>query len=664
MIFILAGILAILISGVLYYRTQPELSTKRRALLFALRSITLFILLLVLLSPIFYFIRQRTESGQVLFLKDTSLSMDLKRDNKSKQELLKKPLQTLKGKYSAAGYEILEHNFANGLKGSPDNSLLIKSLSELSQTLDFSRVQGIILGSDGWFRDEDYSLISRLGVPIIAVADSSRFLVPDLALISVETNRYAYRNEAAIIRAKVQAANYSGPANVHLYLGKNRLGTQKVELEEGVQQAVDFSHRFAQTGFYNFRVEVDPLKQETRLSNNQMPGAIEVLADKELIVTFSDAPAWDNKFILDAIATNPRWQSASYQIRDGNIWQGEQVAKLDLRDRAAVIVIVNNGNLRLHSIVAEYIASNLKRGAGLFYQGLPSEQLAEYLPLAKSNIATPYQGFVQISPEASLYAMFNPLSQEISKLPPLDYYYVNPTGGAEVLAYMNNPQKSPAIAVKHSGKSRTLALSFLNLWRWQMQSPDGGYQKMMVNVLTWLSNKALGSYSAIYKSSYLQGENILIRLRAEDDIRSSDLDKDPLITIFDPEGKEVTRDFMVREGDEYSFSAELAKTGNYRFEIREPDSQQKSTGSFAISEIAAEERDFDFNLPLLSYLASESRGHLLSLSEAQDYNPLPPTQNKHISRNEYAFYKRWYIISLFILSFCLELFFRRRWGLL
>ena len=146
--------------------------------------------------------------------------------------------------------------------------------------------------------------------------------------------------------------------------------------------------------------------------------------------------------------------------------------------------------------------------------------------------------------------------------------------------------------------------------------------------------------------------------------RSSDLDKDPLITIFDPEGKEVTRDFMVREGDEYSFSAELAKTGNYRFEIREPDSQQKSTGSFAISEIAAEERDFDFNLPLLSYLASESRGHLLSLSEAQDYNPLPPTQNKHISRNEYAFYKRWYIISLFILSFCLELFFRRRWGLL
>lgn len=664
MIFILAAILAILISGALYYRTQPALSPRRKALLFALRSISLFVLLLILLSPIFYFIRQKTESGQVLLLKDTSLSMELMRDGSSKHELLKKPLQSLKERYSEAGYDVLERSFADGLKGAPDNSLLIKSLGELSQTLDFSRIQAIVLASDGWLRDEDFSLIPRLSVPIIALVDTSRFAIPDLALKSIETNRYAYRNEATIIRAKVQATNYSGPANIHLYLGPNRLATQKVELQEGLQEIVDFSHRFGQTGFYNFKVEVDALKQETRLSNNQMPGAIEVLSEKELIVTFSDAPAWDNKFILDAIATNPRWQSQSYQIRDGNIWQGEQSARLDPKDRAAAVVIVNNGNLRLHSAAAEYITSNLKRGAGLLYQGLPSEQLTEYLALQKSNIATPYQGFVQISPDASLYAMLNPLAQEISKLPPLDYYYVNPSPGAEILATLNNPQKSPAIAVKHSGKSRSLTLSFLNLWRWQMQSPDSGYQKMMVNILTWLSNKALGSYSAIYKSSYLQGEKVLIRLRAEDEIRASDLDKDPLITIFDPQGDEITRDFMVREGDEYSFSTQLSKTGNYRFEIREPDSDQKSSGTFAISEMAAEERDFDFNLPLLSYLSSESRGRLLSLAEAKDYKPLPPNERERIYRNEYAFYKRWYIISLFILSFCLELFFRRRWGLL
>jgi len=197
-----------------------------------------------------------------------------------------------------------------------------------------------------------------------------------------------------------------------------------------------------------------------------------------------------------------------------------------------------------------------------------------------------------------------------------------------------------------------------------MQSPESAYQKIIVNILTWLSNKALGAYSAIYKSSYLQGEEIQISLRAEDDIRSSDLDKNPQITIFDAEGQEQVRDFMVRKGDEYSFRSELTEAGNYSFVIREPDSGQKSSGSFAVSELAVEERDFDFNLPLLSYLVSESRGQLLYLQEAADFHPLPAVAKENITRNEYALYKRWYIIALFILSFCLELYFRRRWGLL
>jgi hypothetical protein len=664
MIFVLSGLLASLISALFYYRTQPSLREGRKVLLFVLRTITLFILLLILLSPILYFIRQKIEAPQILMLKDTSGSMDLKRDGKSKKELLQPALSSLQDKYARSGYRIVQQDFADGLEGGRENSLLSKSLSELSQNLDLSQVQGIVLSSDGWFRDQDYALVQRLGIPIIALADSSRFLIPDLAINDLESGRYAYRNESTIIRAKVQASNYSGKAQINLYVEQNRVASQSLNLEAGLEQTVDFNHRFAQTGFYKYRVELQALEQEQRLGNNQMPGALEVLSEKELIVSFSDAPAWDNKFIQDAIATNPRWQSKSYLIRDGKIWQGEQTAQLSAKDRAAVIVIVNNGNLRLHSAATEYISRNLSRGAGLFFQGLPVPELAEYLPLLQSNIQSPYQGFVQISEQASLYAMLNPLAQEISSLPPLDYYYVNSATGTEILGTMNNPQKSPAIAIKQNAQSRALGFSFLNLWRWQMQSPESAYQKMIVSILTWLSNKALGSYSAIYKTSYLQGEEIQISLRAEDDIRSSDLDKNPQITIYDAEGNEQVRDFMVRKGDEYSFRTELAAAGDYSFVIREPDSQQKSSGSFAVSELAVEERDFDFNLALLSYLASESRGQLLYLQEAADFYPLPAVAKERIKRNEYALYKRWYIIALFILSFCLELYFRRRWGLL
>ncbi|MDI3504554.1 MAG: hypothetical protein PWP64_1490 [Candidatus Cloacimonadota bacterium] len=664
MVFVLSALLALLLAAVFYHRTQPQLSPGRRRWLFALRSVTLFILLMILLSPILYFIREKSDPVQVLFLRDVSSSMKLSREGISKEELLQPAWQSLQEKYAAAGYKVLQSDFADGLEDGPGNSLLIKSLSELSQELDLSKLHTIVLASDGWFRDQDYQLIQKLGIPILALADSSSFQIPDLAINSVEANRYAYRNESALIRAKILATNYSGSAKINLYLDQKRVATQALDLEAGIERTVDFSYRFPQTGFYKYLVEVQPLEHEQRLGNNQMPGAIEVLNEKELIVCFADAPGWDNKFILDAIATNPRWQSKSYLIRNAKVWQGEQEARLQTSEQAAVIVIVNNGNLHLPNSAREYILQNLNRGAGLFYQGLPIPSLADHLPLLASNIATPYQGFVQISDDASLFAMLNPLMQEVSKLPPLDYYYVNPAPSAEILGYINNPQKSPAIAILQKPQQRCLSLSFLNLWRWQMQSPESAYQQMIVNILTWLSNKTLGAYSAIYKSSYLAGEKIRIRLRAEDDIRLSDLDKKPQISIFDQDGTEIIVDYMIREADEYSFETDLDTPGNYQFVIREPDTDEKTSGSFAVAEQAVEQQDFDFNLPLLAYLTSSSRGKLLFLQEAQEYQPLPATPITKIERKELALYKKWYIIALFILSFCLELYWRRRWGLL
>jgi hypothetical protein len=63
-------------------------------------------------------------------------------------------------------------------------------------------------------------------------------------------------------------------------------------------------------------VEILPLRKNKGWANNSFPGAIEVLAEKEKILIFTDSPAWDNKFILDAIATNPRWDSVSYLLRN------------------------------------------------------------------------------------------------------------------------------------------------------------------------------------------------------------------------------------------------------------------------------------------------------------------------------------------------------------
>jgi len=61
---------------------------------------------------------------------------------------------------------------------------------------------------------------------------------------------------------------------------------------------------------------------------------------------------------------------------------------------------------------------------------------------------------------------------------------------------------------------------------------------------------------------------------------------------------------------------------------------------------------------------AETNGKLLYASSVNSFQPLPAVIETQISRREIALYKKWYILSLFILAFCVELYLRRRWGLL
>lgn len=656
--------LAVLLSAGLYHKSVPALPKGRHWLLLFLRSLTLFILFLFLFSPVFSFLQTEKRADKILILRDVSNSMQLKTNGISKATLMEEKLKLLKESYSQKGYKIEEHSFADGLKGGKDNSLLSKSIGELASKRDLSQFSTVLLASDGWLKDEDFSLVQRLGLPIVALADTNRYPISDLKMLSLKANRYAYRNEQSLFRAEVLSEGYSGPAALRLNIADKAVMEKKIGLKDGEIQYVDFLHTFKQLGFFAYSVEIVPLAKEQRISNNLILGAIEVLSEKELIMVFSDAPAWDNKFILDAIGANPRWDKKAYQFKDGTLYQGENRAELSSKSQPAAIVIINNGNLKATPEFAGFIRAKLKEGCGLFYQGLPDEALADILPLNASNIQASYQGFVRLSDRAANYPMLNSLSRELSKLPPLDYYYLKPSAGAEVLGTMNNLQNSPAIAVSQDGRYRAISLSFLNLWRWQLKSADKAYERFIIDSLTWLSNKALGSFSAIYKNSYLFGEEIEIRLRAEDDVRKMDLDKHPRITIFNSGGDSILEDFMLKQDEEYSFKFAPKEPGAYSFEIKDLSSDKKEKGHFLLAEELAEDRDYDYNLSLLTFLALDTGGRLLPMEVVDSYSPPQATIQEFKSGKEYAFYKKWYILSLFILSFALELLFRRLWGLL
>ncbi|HNW24272.1 MAG TPA: hypothetical protein PKI37_02315, partial [Candidatus Cloacimonas sp.] len=193
--YVLIVLFSLALSGFLNYRTNPEVAAKQRWVLFILRFFTLTLLLMLLLSPILYYTRHKNLAPRILVLEDTSQSMNLKHNSSTKAQHLKPLWQQMEKKFNASGYEVLHKHFANGLEGNNNNTLLAPALKELSKQKMLTNVEGVVLATDGWLRDESLSAVQQLGCPFYVLADSTQNPAPDLAIVNVRCNRYAYRNE-------------------------------------------------------------------------------------------------------------------------------------------------------------------------------------------------------------------------------------------------------------------------------------------------------------------------------------------------------------------------------------------------------------------------------------------------------------------------------------
>jgi hypothetical protein len=70
-----------------------------------------------------------------------------------------------------------------------------------------------------------------------------------------------------------------------------------------------------------------------------------------------------------------------------------------------------------------------------------------------------------------------------------------------------------------------------------------------------------------------------------------------------------------------------------------------------------EARDLGYNLPLLSWVSQQTGGRFSNADEVMTYKPVKATAQARIENKEIPLYKKWYLISLFIIVFCLYKFF-------
>ncbi|KQC07229.1 MAG: hypothetical protein APR54_06210 [Candidatus Cloacimonas sp. SDB] len=661
------SIIVIVLTIFFYRNTVPQIDKSKRTLLVFLRSSSLIIILILLLNPILYLVRSELNKPEIIILNDVSDSMFLISADSTKIDRLISFKRSLLEKYSSGDYKILNYDFAAGLKGNSSNTFLIKTLEDLLKTHKTQNIDEIFLFSDGWLHDESMNALKNLEIPISTFYPDYVSTEFDLEIKTLKFNRTFFQDELNTIIVDLAAENYSGKAKLNFFVENQLISSKNIDFSESNFQQVFFEHSFNNTGLYPIEFSLIPeIENEINTANNFYPSAINVLKEKSKILIISDKLTWDVKFQQEALKRNQRWKT-EFLLKQ-NILKSKN-KNVDLEDQIQntdVVILINNSALHLTAEEGVLIQNHLNRGGGLFLQGRILQELENIIPATDAGINRIFSGNLLFTKESSKYESFNFPESNISKdIPPVRYFYVNSKLQSEILAEINNENRSAAILFSEFNQGKILYFTFLDLWKWQMRENDSYYQNFISDLCDWLGQSQTNRFiSFTNKNSYFTGETIRIDLQAFDEKLNVITNLNAKLTLTNKNNELIEEQYMNSGEDGYFLDLTDLPADEYSYTIIDEERSQQTSGKFIVTEDNPENRDKDFNTPLLAFISEISGGHMYSQDKLESLSVPQAEINRTEFKIELPVYKKWYLIAFFLISFCLEIFLRKRWGLL
>ncbi len=659
MIFI-ALIIASIFSFVMYRKTFPELSLQRRGILFFLRLISLWIVLAFLLIPIYKVTKVAWQKPKAVVLLDNSDSMELLQNNKTKSEIINSFLDEIKEDL-AKNFEIEYFNFAASLEGNRNNSDLIKTTEELfSQSSN--NPSEIFLLSDGYFINNKFAQLRDYPFKINTFSFSNQQIEQKPKFLNVRSNRTTFLNDPTPIEL---TTNSQGAQNLTIVIkDKDKTLLRKNITETDSNIVKHLLHlKFDKEGLYELSIILQDNKEEFDTAKL----VVKVNDDQSNVVILTDSPDWDVKFIKEAIKLDNRFNYRFVTVKNRKLWEANtEISLSELLSDCQLLILNNDNRLLLNTNESDLIKNKVDKGLNLFLIGDIINGLDDYYPVSKSQIDRQYEGKVIPGIVTKNYTTFNDYLQDYQDFPPVKYRYYTLKNRSQEIATMDNMDRSPAITAFKLNETKILHFAVEDFWRFAMRVDKDKYQDFMLNIVQWLSSKSGENFLvSTDKDGYYFGETINFNASILDEKGDFISQKKLKLEVKDDKNIAVLSDFLLWKTDNYSYELNDLKAGNYFYKVTDNDTKQMKEGNFIIFNNSLEQAHLDFNNVALNEISNITNGQNFA---SEDINLMPELlKREKVSIDLYSEFKilyNNYFLLLVILSFSIELYFRRRWGLL
>ena len=296
----------------LLYKSKHPWSGTLNKILFAGRTILVFLLAFLLLGPIIRQIDNLYEKPVFVILQDNSISVKEATDSASLNGL-QKSLSAVKESLSDQGYEAFQKDLSGEdvsvVNFSEPVSDLQGALRKISNQYEGQSVAGVLLVSDGIYNSGLSPLYTAYSFPVHTLGVGDTAQRQDIAIKDLVYNKIAYQGNQFPIRAEILVKGFPNQ-NITVSLIKSGKVIERQTKNSGTDQLLPVEFKIAATeqGIQRLDVQVEIKSEEKNVRNNKSTAFVDVIEGKKKILVVANAPHPDIKALRSIIDKNSNYE--------------------------------------------------------------------------------------------------------------------------------------------------------------------------------------------------------------------------------------------------------------------------------------------------------------------------------------------------------------------
>ena len=667
-IYIVLGLLLSVSVAYFQYFFKVKKKPKIHILLFVLKSLSLFLLILLFINPTIKNIELQNYKPILSVLVDNSKSISFFNES----ENVKTFIENLKSDDKIVDkFEFKEFTFGNkfslldSVSFNENNTNISEAIATVNE-LYKDKIAPVILLSDGnqtIGNDYEFSKSKQSIYPVV-FGDTIQY--KDLKISQLNVNRYSYiKNKFPVEVLLNYEGNESVTSQFSIYKNGRAVFTKRVKFSSSQKsKTITTNLSSSKEGLQYYKASIRKIEEEKNIENNTKDFSVEVIDQQTKVLLLSSIIHPDLGTLKKSIETNKQRVVDVFLIDD---------FKGDYKDYQLVILYQPSNRFKnaLNSLNANNSNFLIITGTNTDWNFINRNQLgiAKNAINQSENYAAIFNdGFLTFLQKDIGFNDYPPLQDKFGEV------RISKEHQTLLIQNINGLEtKQPLLITFEENNQKTGALFGEGIWKWRAANflntnSFQEFDEFIGNLVQYLaSNKKRSRLEVNAETLYPANSSIIISSFYTDKNYQFDARASLEITITNIETKEITKVPFSLINNSYQAEIESLPSGDYEYKVDVLGQSLNKKGRFKITTYQIEEQFTNANFKKMLKLADNSGGKLYYKDEINQlkYHLLENTSfyttQKSIEKEQNLIDWKW-ILFIVIALFTVEWLIRKYFG--